>query len=132
MIKFHDGPAHGVTLYLRRAPFFLRVTHCHESGKDKWDGLDQLEDRAEEHESLYLYRVRPIRMGMAFIDGTRNGRRSGWSSVITEYDYVTPQPPDAIMRDDSTWCAWCDQQATRPEVNIIFEKWKAANTHEPR
>jgi hypothetical protein len=127
MITFHNGPAHGVNLSLRRAPFFLRVTYCRDDGKDVFDALDQPLDQAAENENLFLYRIRPIRMGMAFIDGTRNGKRCGWSSIITEYEYVPLQPADSTMRDNDRWVKWCEAQSLRPKVSEIFEAWKKAN-----
>jgi hypothetical protein len=131
MIRFHNGPAHGVTLFLQRAPFFLRVTLDHIEGqKEKWDALDQPEDQATKTEALFLYRIRPTRMGRAFFDGTRNGRRAGWLSMIADYDCVTPQPPDAIMRNPESFRGWCAKQAQIPEVSAIHKAWMEANSKE--
>jgi hypothetical protein len=128
VITFHDGPAHGVRLFLERAPFYLRITHCFEANKDKWDALDQPADSAEAHESLYLYRVRPTRMGFAFYDGTgKNGRRTGWRSMMADYDYVAAQPADAVMRDNEQWIEWCLEQSLLPAVSAIYNQWKEAN-----
>jgi hypothetical protein len=128
MISFHNGPAHGVNLSLERAPFFLRVTHCYEGGNDLWDALNCLEDRASDHESLYLYRIQPIRMVFAFMDGTRNGRRYGWRTIITSYDYVPVQPDDRQMRDNKLWLAWVEAQSLDPKVIAIYKAWEEANT----
>jgi hypothetical protein len=88
---------------------------------------NQLEDRPDNSEVLFLYRVRPTRMGRAFYDGTRNGRRHGWSSMCADYEYVMPQPPDTVMRDNECWLKWVTAQARLPAISAIFDAWKEAN-----
>lgn len=129
MITFHDGPAHGIALCLKRAPFMLRVTFKYASGsgeKEVWDALDQLTDQAAADEQLFLYIADPKAVGMAFYDGTRNGRRHGWSSLVTSYGYAEVQPPDAIMRDNERWVKWCNQQRKDKSTEAKFAVWLTA------
>jgi hypothetical protein len=120
VITFKDGPAHGVTLFLRRAPFLLRVT-CGPDGK--FDALDQLADTANEDETISVYYAEPKRMGFAFYDG----KGGGWTSIIAGYLYLTPQPPDAVMRDNAKWVAWCSEYAKTDESKRRFVEWMKAN-----
>lgn len=105
MIRFVDGPAAGVTLMLRRAPLYLRVTKG-----PHWDALDQLNDFPDPDEVLTAYR-RVGTPGMVHIDFTR--KRSAWFAVAT-YRVVPDQPPDRVVRSTYLWRAWC--WATREET----------------
>jgi hypothetical protein len=112
MITFQDGPAAEAKLFLQRAPYFLRVT---DDGK-KFDALDQPNDRPNENESLHCYRMSEF-YGRAFYDGTRGGRRTGWSSMVAKYKYNEEQPPDATMRDNDLWVKWTESLWSKYEAH---------------
>jgi hypothetical protein len=107
MIRFHDGPAAGTFLLLRRAPLFLRAVENMLSGE--WNALDQPGDRPSPAEHVVLYR-RHGPPGVAWIcDGGRGGRW-GRQAISAEYRLVDPQPPDDLLRDQARYEQWC--QAT--------------------
>jgi hypothetical protein len=102
MTIFDDGPAKGLTLSLSRAPVFLRVTQTPEG----FDALDLIEDEPKPAEKLYAYR----RIGestMCFVDGVKDGRRTGWQEIIARYQLVKEQPSDERMRSKTAWQDWC-------------------------
>ncbi len=115
MTNFLDGPAAGITLMLRRAPLFLRVTYdktfasavC-KKGRTEWDALDMLDDTPAAHEFLYAYR-REGNAGSVHIDGrdSKTGRRFGRTYTTAEYVLVQEQPDDETMRSAEKWQAWC-------------------------
>lgn len=125
MITFHDGPAHEVRLFLERAPFFLRVVLKNDG---TWDALDQPGDEPAEDEQIFGYWIRPERMGRAFYDGVKDGRRHGWSSMCATYEFFVPQPKDAAMRTNERWVIWCDNQAATRTVKDRYHAWIHANT----
>lgn len=114
MTTFQDGPAHGVTLRLRRAPYFLRVTY---DGKD-YDGLDQLADVAKPEETIYVYRITALPT-WSHIRATKGGG-TYWSG---NYEFVCPQPADAILRDNAAWVKWVSEQVedTKRWANMLAE-----------
>jgi hypothetical protein len=130
MITFANGPALGVTLFLERAPFLLRVVRSR-SDASKWDALDQLSDRASDDELIFVYHAKPVVFGRAFYDGTRNGRRAGWSSMCGEYEFESVQPADEVMRDNDAWSAWCDAHVKTGAGSAQFDAWLIANA-QPR
>jgi hypothetical protein len=101
MTTFQDGPAHGVTLMLRRAPYFLRVTH----DGNKYDALDQPTDSPRADETLHLYRI-TARPSACHI----RAKNGGGFYAMANYAFVTPQPPDAILRDNEAYAKWCGEQ----------------------
>lgn len=106
MVKFLDGPAKGLTLQLRRAPLYLRVTEA-----DGWDALDQLDDVPLGDETLTAYR-RVGTAGTLHVDGRdKKGRRWGAWYALAEYRVAEPQPSDAVMRETAAWRKWCAAQA---------------------
>jgi len=106
MTTFTNGPAHGVTLMLRRTPFLLRVTFNPHVQKDQWDALNYLEDRPEKHETLYAYKVSKFRGGVHLLIRGKN-RKAGGFYQNADYEYVQEQPSDEIMRDEEKWSEWC-------------------------
>lgn len=82
----------------------MRVTKetLPESGKIKWDALNELKDRPAPQEELHCYTIAEMR-GMVFVDGTNI---HGCYAMAT-YKLMVPQPTDAQMRDDSEWHNWC-------------------------
>jgi len=125
MTMLENGPAHGVTLFLQRAPFLLRVTQ--KQVGNEWDALDQLSDKAEADENIFVYYAQPKRMGMAFFDGVKDGRRCGWWSVCASYQFLESQPPDKAIRDNDEWVLWCAASAQNKDMAAKFEAWKEAN-----
>ena len=103
MTKFIDGPAHGVTLQLKRAPRFLRVVFS-TNPKEPWDALDQLEDTPTIHEMLYAYEVEG-EVGRYHI--LRRPTGSGWY-MIANYRFIPEQPADEEMRETDAWRQWCE------------------------
>jgi hypothetical protein len=105
MTSFHDGPANGKTLTLKRAPLFLRVT----VGQDgKIDALDQLDDAPMPDEKILVYRRRG-EAGSLHIDGRdKRGRRFGEWYAYGEYDLFAEQPADEILRNNQRWRNWCE------------------------
>lgn len=112
MIRFHDGPADGATLDLKRCPVLLRATFeqtlC---GADGFDALDQVDDepRPDEQIAVYLLRARPTTAHVLY-SKPRGGRRGAWL-LTADYDYYGVQADDAVLRDNERWRAWCREQA---------------------
>lgn len=104
MTKFLDGPAKDVSLSLRRAPLFLRVTR---NTKGVWDALDQLADGPEPGETVYAYQLisKPISFHLC-VRG-KNRAAGGWYQA-GEYKFVSDQPTETEMMDTSAWRAWCE------------------------
>jgi len=74
LIRFLDGPAEGVTLFLRSAPEVLRVVRAEDG---TWDALDQPGDEPRPGETVFVYR-REGRGGVAMVDFARGSKhRSG-------------------------------------------------------
>lgn len=102
MTTFENGPAHEAKLMLRRSPYFLRVTY---NGKE-YDALDQLTDTPEPGETLHLYRITALPSWCHI----RASKGAGGMYSMANYAFVTPQPPDAIMRDNDAWRKWVSEQ----------------------
>lgn len=111
MIRFLDGPARDQMMILDRTPVLLRVTRCTVSGR--WDALDQLNDRPASFEEIHVYR-RDGKPGVMFLDyRTPGGFRRGTRKKTATYRLLDEQPPDATLRDNAAWQAWCRQWAAR-------------------
>lgn len=109
MTRFVDGPASGVTLYLKRAPMYLRAV-CTPGGghhSDVWDALDQLDDTPSEEEIITVYR----RQGEATWIHINRRPRGGGVFHGGSYCVVDPQPSDSTVRSTSAWQAWVAEQA---------------------
>ena len=109
MTTFLDGPAQGKTLMLRRAPYFLRVTH----GPRGLDALDQIGDEPTSKETVTVYVRQPgaVEKGVHLNCGKNGG--SGWYCVAS-YKHSENQPTDAEMRGNTRWRAWCQANAPTP------------------
>lgn len=99
MTTFIDGPAQNTALTLKRTVKFLRVTQLN----DHFDALDQPNDTPLPQESITAYRPK-LHLGNCHINAGRG--RSGFYP-INQYQLVSPQPPDEILRDESKWSHWC-------------------------
>ena len=113
MIEFIDGPAqHCKSLLLRRTPLYLRVTHREGLGGTKktgaWDALDQLSDRADPAETLYVYRL--VETGPWL--HLRMERCSGFYRRA-KYRFVQDQPEDGVMRSTERWREWAEAEARK-------------------
>jgi hypothetical protein len=99
MTSFESGPAHGVTLMLKRQPKLLRVV---ESADGKFDALDQLTDVPAANEKIHVYLLKKL-------EGTLHinyGRRGGaWYQMASYVFHSTP--PDEIVRTTDAWRSWC-------------------------
>lgn len=109
MTRFLDGPAKGQTLMLKRSPILLRVTW---DGK-KWDALDMIEDTPHPGEKLFAYYITKKEGACHVSTSDKNGRRGGGFYSCAEYTAVPlrDQPPDAVLRDNDGWRAWCIEHA---------------------
>lgn len=99
MIRFLDGPAAGVVLWLKRAPVLLRAVEHH----GKWDGLDQIEDDPQPGESVHVY------VRSSAVRAVHVSRRSGGGGVypMADYRYASRQPGGEHGRDRAKWRQWC-------------------------
>ena len=104
MTTFLNGPAKGVTLFLKRAPVFLRVVQGPDgpTHPGDWDALDQREDTPRAGERITVYELvgEPTWMHVC-----RSGNRGGVYRGGT-YKVVDPQPEDAQVRSTAAWRAW--------------------------
>ena len=105
MTQFLDGPAEGATLFMKRAPLYLRAVRDPDG---KWDALDRLDDAPAAGEEIAVYR----RAGATTTMHIRGGRRSGGCGFFKggEYRLVEPAPQDADVRGTAAWRAWCQVQ----------------------
>lgn len=105
MIKFLDGPAAGKTIWLRRAPIYLRVVIDGETV----DALDQLDDTPKASETIHAYRVigKPSWIHLCVRGKDRSG---GGYWGAGEYEVCDPQPDEATMRDNERWREWATEQ----------------------
>lgn len=102
MTRFLDGPAAGHTLWLKRAPLFLRVTI---TPNGHVDALDQLDDFSLPDERIHVYR-REGKGGTLHIKTTNKGALKSGTYATADYAYVTDGPADAVMRDNDQWREW--------------------------
>lgn len=126
MTRFMDGPAAGVTLMLRRAPFFLRAVQRPAkpgwSDMGEWDALDQLDDRPSADETIVVYRLRPSTQSRMHVCARGRGARAGGWYEGGEYEVVAQQPDDAVARDTDRWREWAfahapaDFKSSAPEA----------------
>lgn len=107
MIKFADGPAEGVTLMLRRAPFFLRVV---QNPKDEWDALDQLDDAPLPSDRIVVYAKVKDGGNVHVLVRGKNRKACGWYAVA-DYAVWHLQPGDKTLRDKALWQSWCEAHA---------------------
>lgn len=112
MSKFLDGPAEGVVLELRRAPFMLRAVRK----GDKWDALDQAGDEANPDEEIFVYRLTAEATRVHLCRSPR--RLSGWIA-LGEYRLLPEQPEDKHVRTTKAWQDWCDAN----KVHLIAGTW---------
>jgi hypothetical protein len=107
--QFLDGPAAGSTLFLKRAPTYLRAVR----GADgTWDALDQLSDVPRPGESIVVYRLE----GEPTFCHINRDRRHGGSGVFRggRYRVVEPQPSDVEVRETDAWRRWVGVQVGQP------------------
>ena len=102
MTRLLDGPAAGVELSLRRAPWLLRVVHDPDG---EWDALDQLGDEPSPRERIFVY-YRATAPTQVHVDYVR-GKRSAWYE-FADYRVLPEQPEDEIVRSTEAWRAWCE------------------------
>lgn len=112
MTRFIDGPAKGATLFLSRAPHFLRVVQGPDGPTTAGDidPLDQLDDTPRSTERVTAYEMVSGPRHM-HVNRGRNG--CGWYRG-GDYRMVVEQPDDATMRNTGLWRAWCSALIGRP------------------
>lgn len=103
MTKFENGPAHGVTLMLKRAPTYLRVVM---NSQGNFDALDQLHDTPTKEESLFAYKLHG---SVGSVHLNTGGKPGGGLFTVATYQYVESQPLDETMRCKQNWWAWCER-----------------------
>jgi hypothetical protein len=110
--RFLDGPAAGTTLYLKRAPVYLRAVQgpAGPTHAGDWDALDQLEDEPRSSERIVVYRLEGE---PTFCHINRGGRGSGFYRGGA-YRVVEPQPTDLEVRSTAAWRAWVSVQVGQP------------------
>lgn len=111
MTKFIDGPAAGVTLWLKRAPVFLRAVRSTEGA---WDALDQIDDTPTTGESIVVYKLHGEPTWCHINARSKHGERQGGIFQGGEYRVVDSQPKDERVRETASWRAWVAEQVGRP------------------
>lgn len=109
MVTFHEGPADGKNLELRRAPKFLRVV----IDRGHVDALDQLDDEPTAEERIVVYVLRGEVTRYHACGRDKHGKRFGRWGVSADYWYFEEQPADAEARTREAWEAWAINQARR-------------------
>jgi hypothetical protein len=119
VITFLDGPAHGQSFTLLRAPVLLRVVskqHTYADGRvyTKWDALDLFSDVAVADEAIHLYESVGIPQ-FVHLDGRdrKTGKRWGRTEYHGEYRLFTDPPADDVLRDNVKWVEWCESVKER-------------------
>lgn len=102
MTRFIDGPAKSHTLFLKRAPIFLRVVT---DSTGEWDALDQLTDTPRFGEKIFVYQLVSGRTRV-HLQRRVKGRRVCGFYEGGEYRFVVDQPADEILRARESWEAW--------------------------
>lgn len=100
MSTFYEGPAHGYSMPLRRAPICLRVVITKAGGID---ALDQLSDQARPQEQIFVY----LLMGVPSTVHMKMARRSesGW---YQNGMYLFWREGPEETRDNTTWPKWLE------------------------
>jgi len=117
MTRLLDGPAAGVTLWLSRAPVFLRVVQAPDG---TWDALDQLTDTPRPDERLVVYQLasEPRRMHVQRREICR--RVCSWYEG-GDYRLAADPPAEAVARDRTRWEAWATTEGPRryPDAGVV-------------
>jgi hypothetical protein len=128
MTRFLDGPAKGTTLFLRRAPVYLRAVQSADGSTHAgaWDALDQLDDEPRSDERIVVYRL----------DGEPtwchiNRRGGGGIYRGGSYRVVVPQPADEAVRSNIHWRQWVGEQVGQP-INANGEVAVDRSPQEPQ
>ncbi len=112
MIKLVDGPAEGAYA-VKRAPLYLRAILNTNTGEK--DVLDQLDDRPDDFEEMWVYKLEGEagRVHLNFGSG-RGGQRTGFYAT-GDYHHV-PDAPTAELRDTEAWRRWCAAQVPKDGI----------------
>lgn len=109
MTTFTDGPAAGKTLFLKRAPHYLRVVQGPDGPTTSGDidALDQLDDAPRSTERIYIYEM----IGHpTWIHINRRGKHGSGMFRGGTYRMVSTQPSDDEVRSTAAWRAWVGSQ----------------------
>ena len=115
MVSFGDGPAKGVRLACRRAPFFLRVCRSRRTGI--WDACDQIADCPAADEEVHVYALEEPPTS-AFVCTRKAG---GGPQQIGRYRVAMERPSDDVVRDNAAWASWCRDSAR------VLPEWMSRN-----
>lgn len=99
MISFLDGPAHGESLNLRRAPVMLRVVHGH-----GWDALDMPDDEPRSNESVWVY----VQVGTPMVGHIRASRKELRGAFASATYRLLPVQPSPFYLSNEQWGLWCE------------------------
>lgn len=92
-------------LQLKRDPILLRFVSAKSS--TRFDALDLLDDSPKIEETVRV--GRRVKTGEVHLLCARGARiPSGWYRTA-EYELLTPQPEQAILRTRPTWEAWATE-----------------------
>jgi hypothetical protein len=111
VIGFEDGPAQGETLFLHRAPRFLRVVIDRDSGKV--DALDQLDDTPAPAEAVHVYEIEG---SAGWVHLNMGGSRRGTGFYASATYRHRPDVDGEQVRDNAAWQAWARAQPVEREV----------------
>lgn len=100
-----DFPTFKGPITLKRTPKFLRFTCAGPLSKGAWDALDQLDDVAKPDEQVFAARL--IQEGTVHIDRVVKRKRVGEWIRTADYKLIDDGPPEAVLRDNEAWRAWC-------------------------
>lgn len=109
MVRFDHGPAANKTLALHRAPVLLRVVM---GPRGKLDALDQVDDEAQETESIHVYRRVWNGGNVHVLMRPRAG--SGWFAMARYVHLELPEQEAEALRDRERWQHWARATVASP------------------
>lgn len=103
-----DYPTFKGPITVERIPKFLRFTCAGPLSSGNWDALDQLEDVPKPDEHVFAARLHST--SKVHIDRVVKRKRVGEWITTAEYRMIDDGPPEAVLRDNEAWRAWCLQR----------------------
>ncbi len=101
MTIFLNGPMKRAHLRLKRAPIYLRGTESN----GKFDALDQVGDSPRDDEKVFAYKM----LGKPSWCHVNASIGQGGIFMCAEYELIVPQPTEEIMRKNSAWRNWVEE-----------------------
>jgi len=109
-----DFPTFRGPIMLERAPKFLRFICAGLLSSGKWDALDQLDDVPKPDEQVFAARLH--REGTVHIDRVVKRKKVGEWIKTADYRMIDDGPPEAVLRDNDAWRAWCIERNAAEEA----------------